>query len=331
MPEIIYYGLMIISETEPLIAEQQGIEHLQHILSPEAGKNPTILLDLDDTIKELKPIPWPGGDVRRIYQDAVNALRTARDAGISLGVVTEQSFSEIEPFLSEVAYLAGQDPYVFFNGIIIGEGGTVVLNRTYDADPKPKPIYTDRYHEDRKSIVNWFEENMAAERDSEGWSTLSGVDPESGTLMQMPPVCEQGDVTVTIWEKGPNLGLNPAYDLRYAENRRIIAEALDAIGITGWDIFEAGNGTVRIVPKGRNKAHMVRMLSLVKGISLKDTIYFCDGPNDISLAKLIKSRDGGIVTVGNAVSELHEIADYSAQGHSGLGVAETINKILPRS
>lgn len=323
-------GNEIVRKTEVQL-ENPGIAHLRSILLPdESNRRRTALFDLDDTLKELRRTTWIDGVSRRVIPETVNALSTAHTAGVCLGLVTEQSFSEIEPFLTDIARLMGKEQYELFNGVIVGEGGTVVLKRLSGGTPYPCPVFTKQYSESRERLLTWLRGNLSQEADSEGWRALTGVNPENGTTMQLAPDDEQGEVTVTVWEKGPHIGIDPVFDKRYEENRKRIRLALKEQGIMGWNVFEAGNGTIRIVPEGRDKAHMLRMLSIIDGISLKDTVYFCDGPNDIALAEFIKSKGGGVVAVGNAVGRIHQLADYSAIQYSGLGVAEAIREIFVR-
>lgn len=301
-----------------------GLEKIRSILSSREGSFvPTVLFDLDDTIKEKEAVTWGDGRMRRIYPETVAALSTLRDAGLQLGIATEQAVSEIVPFLTDIAELVGGTSWhSVFNGVIVAEGGGVVIQRTPEG-PVARSIHMTPYTEGRVKLMEWLKDHLSLDE----WKTLPNVDKELGTVVQMPPKIEQGEVTISIFERGEHIGINPEYISRYEVNRQRILLAMEELKISNLDVFEAGNGTIRIVPEGRSKASIVGKLSIVRGISLKDTVYFCDGPNDVTLAKLIKSKGGGVVAVGNAVKELHAIADYSAQGRAGLGVSETVQQL----
>lgn len=302
-----------------------GLEKIRSILSSREGSFvPTVLFDLDDTIKEKEAVSWGDGRMRRIYPETVTALSTFRDAGIQLGIATEQAVSEVIPFLSEISsFLTDEDWATVFNGPIIAEGGSIILERTPEGNVSRK-LNIEAYLKPRDDMKGWLDENLPGRE----WSVLPGVDSELGTLVMMPPTDEQGEVSISIFEQGEHTGVDPSYIKRYSVNRERIISALEELKINNLDVFEAGNGTIRIVPEKRSKANTMRLLNIAGGISLKDTVFFCDGPNDITLAQLIKSKGGGVVAVGNAVGELHEIADYSAILPAGRGVAQAVHHIF---
>lgn len=94
------------------------------------------------------------------------------------------------------------------------------------------------------------------------------------------------------------------------------------------DFYEAGNGTLRCVQRSWNKKKSLAIWIQVGAVDPKKLIYFCDGPNDVMAATLIKTRGDHIITPNNSVPKLQEIADYVAPELVSAGVATTINKIL---
>ena len=182
--------------------------------------------------------------------------------------------------------------------------------------------------EDREKIVNWLWENVIPSK-IEGWSILNGTNPDQATYVQLPPKEDVCIATASLWEMGPHISEKPEYIDRYKFIEATIRQALTSLGIKSLTTFEAGNGTLRIVPKYVNKAHSLELLSAYGVLELTNTVYSCDGPNDIKLAEKLKTKGGGVIAVANAVPKLHEISDYSATLPAGKGFAEAIFQIFP--
>ena len=94
------------------------------------------------------------------------------------------------------------------------------------------------------------------------------------------------------------------------------------------EAYEAGNGTLRIGTRGINKGTTLERLAALGLVAPADLIYFCDGPNDISISRFIRRMNGGVVAVNNAVDEVKEQADYVCASPSGRGMAEAVSLIL---
>lgn len=119
---------------EGILGEKRSkkIEHLRGILTE--GK--CLMVDLDDTIKEPIKYLWNDGVTRKMVLETVGAFGALHLNGINIGVITEQSFSEIEPFLSDLTnlLLRTNDYRSLFNGLIVGEGGGVVRCSSHNSD-----------------------------------------------------------------------------------------------------------------------------------------------------------------------------------------------------
>lgn len=302
---------------------KKGIAGLSEIL---AKNDSMFITDLDDTVKEAKKHLWSDGKERKLFPETVIAMLAIHKSGTKLGIATEQAFSQIEPFISDISYLAtgSKDPHKLFNGLIVGEGGSVVNSK----ERGQVILAPKRALEDRGKIVNWLWENVIPS-DIEGWSVLKGTNPEEATYVQLPPKEDICIATASLWEMGPHISENPEYIPKYKKVEIIIQQALEDLGITSLTTFEAGNGTLRIVPTFVNKVHSLELLSAYGVLDLSKTVYTCDGPNDLGLAQKLKSKGGGVIAVSNAISELHEISDYSAMLPSGKGFAKAISLIFP--
>lgn len=306
------------------IYEKKGIVGLRKILSL---KGSMFITDLDDTVKEAKKYPWSDGSSRKLLPETVIAMLAIHKSGIKLGIATERAFSQIEPFISDISYLCigSKDPYKLFNGLIVGEGGSVVNSKE-----KGQVVLAPRSAiKDREKIVNWLWENVTPS-DIEGWSILKGTNPNEATYVQLPSKEDVCVATASLWEMGPHIGEKPEYIAKYKKIEDTVRKALIDLRITSLTTFEAGNGTLRIVPAFVNKVHSIELLSVYGILDLSRIVYSCDGPNDVGLAQKLKSKGGGVIAVENAVPKLHEISDYSATLPAGKGFAEAISLIFPK-
>jgi hypothetical protein len=147
----------------------------------------------------------------------------------------------------------------------------------------------------------------------------------------LPAAGHQGVATISLWEQGPHISQDPSIKLKYSHIQARVDAAIEELGITSLKTYEAGNGTLRIVPAHVYKGHTMELLNAVGLLDPAHAVYTCDGPNDVALAQYLKKRGGAVVAVGNAVGELKTLSDITAQGHAGLGFAETIEQLFPET
>jgi len=312
---------------------KRGIQGLIEILSKETSETPSILMvDLDDTTIEAEKFLWSDGKYHRVFPETMAALMAINRSGVNLGVVTEQSFTQLEPMLTDVAQIAFGDnasPYDLFNGPVIGEGGGVGRRGNGKRQGELVIMSPPQARKDRGKMLEWLGANILRKNLSDAWGILSGVDPEIGTLVQLPDKA-QGIATITLWEKGPNIVRDPTYVNRYNMVLAKVEQALKELGISSLETYETGVGSLRIVPRGMNKARTLGLLAGVGSFNRHNMVFAGDGLNDVRLARELKVNGGGVIAVGNAVPELSQIADYSAKNSSGLGFAEAISQIFPQ-
>ncbi|EKD64415.1 MAG: hypothetical protein ACD_50C00391G0004 [uncultured bacterium] len=320
-------------ELHSIQPSKRGIQGLVDALSPESSyTKPILMTDLDDTIIEPEKLLWTDGKYHRVFPETAAALMAVNRSGVSLGVVTEQSFTQLEPTLYDVAKIAlgeGASIYDLYNGPVIGEGGGVGRRGSGRKQGELVVMTPPQAREDRKKILKWLKINITKGNPNDSWGHLSGVNPEIGTQVQLPDAA-QGIATITLWEKGPHVTKDPSYIVRYNNVQTRVNEALNEFGITSLETYEAGIGSLRIVPKGMNKARTVGLLAGIGAFDRNRMGFACDGPNDVKFARELRAKGGAVIAVGNAVPELHEIADYSAKEHSGRGFAEAISQIFPQ-
>lgn len=312
--------------------EKKSIAELRDMFSPEHHDGIMFLTDLDETVKESFKSVWPDGMQRRVLPETINAFRYIHQANIPLGIATEQAFTEIEPFLEDVTKLTlgaiHTDPYELFNGIIIGEGGSVVRRPAKNGrDAQLVVLAPEGALHDKEKILEWIKQNLL-ETNIEGWQILNGVDPETGTYVSLPDVEDQPIATLSLWERGPYITDDQSYIGKYQKIEDRVKQGLAELGITTLKTYEAGNGTLRIVPRTASKAHTMELLAAYGAVDRKKIMYACDGPNDIALARQLKRNGGSVIAVANAVPEIHELADFSATLPAGKGFAEAVATII---
>ncbi len=290
-----------------------------------------LFVDLDNTTKEGASVRWTDKK-RKLRPQTVAGFATLHAAGIPVGVATEQTRTEAEPFLRDIAHLTGAGDYTnIFNGIIIAEGGSVIKYAN-SLEWEINPNVPESALQEREQIFEWVKAHIN-EIDAEGWGILEGTTSDTATRVMLPSAEDQGLVTFSLWEQGPLITQQPEYIARYGQIEQRIQSALRDLNCQALMTFEAGNGTLRVVPQGINKAAAMIYLQDAGLVNMQNIGYVADGPNDIDLARAIVgprgARKGHMIAVQNAVSELHELATYSAIQPEGRGFGEFVQYIFP--
>jgi hydroxymethylpyrimidine pyrophosphatase-like HAD family hydrolase len=96
------------------------------------------------------------------------------------------------------------------------------------------------------------------------------------------------------------------------------------------ELVESGDGSLRVIEKGKSKASTLSLFHKEGLIDLSHTIYVCDGENDVPPAILVKEHGGAVVAVSNATPKLKEIADVVAGRDASRGVTEVFSGLLNR-
>ncbi len=309
-------------------------ESLPFIEVQEKIKNFNVFVDLDNTTKEHTYLSWTDGKKRKLRPETVAGFATLHKEGFRIGIATEQAVTEAEPFLQDVAQLALQtsDYHTLFNGISIAEGGAVV-KKIKNGFSEWKVIAPEGAMQERLQVIEWFKSSIVEINEDTGYGTLIGTNPQESTWVQLAPSEKQGLATISLWEDGPPIYADVSYAQKYAKIQQFVNEVMRQTGIRYLSTYEAGNGTLRIVPRMINKAKTLGLLNAIGVLDLMQCMYFCDGPNDVAAAHKIVglNKDKGIViAVKNAVQELHDLSFFSATQPEGLGFAEFIQHTFPK-
>jgi len=292
----------------------------------------TIKVDLDNSTKEGNYRQWTDGVKRKLVPEAVAGFLALHSAGLQIDIATEQTPTEVLPFLKMVTQIGlGHENYgELFNGVLVAEGGSVVQRRNCHTGESMWQVVAPKESQvERARVLDWLSHSIASGDIGDNWGVLDSVDPQEGTYVKLPTEDKQGVASISLWEKGPLITQQPEYLAKYALVERRIQQALQDLNVTHLMTYEAGNGTLRIVPKGINKAKTLGLLHAFGAVDLSSTQYVCDGPNDVALARKIVGYNGLVVAVSNAVSELHDLAAFSATQPEGLGFAEFVHHLYP--
>ena len=310
----IYYHKNM-KEFSPISSEMLFLK--EKIFSPECH----VFFDVDGTIKGSSTPEAPTG-----FNPKLPSLlaRLNKIPGISVGACTSQSSQEL------YSYLLKMDPKMgghLMDGLSILEDGHILvsagINMLTDyielVSPGAKAQISILKVELKKHWAPAQESHLA----SDGW----GYFPDVPTPVAIPEGKYQGVVTMSVWERGPNVH-DPDYHGEYEQIALFVHQLIKELNLDSIEPKEAGNGTLRIVEKGKSKESALATLANKGVIDLKNTVYVGDGLNDVESAELISDAGGGVIAVANAISELKQKATCVSKEAASHGVVEMLELIL---
>jgi HAD superfamily hydrolase (TIGR01484 family) len=150
-----------------------------------------------------------------------------------------------------------------------------------------------------------------------GWGFLNGL---AAPPVKLPKYLHHG--SLSIWEKG--ISESPEYADVMAWAKDVAAE----LGLTTVELFEIGDGSLRVLQKGINKGTGLQTLADEGHIDLRRTVYFGDANNDISSAHVVLGGGGSVVAVANATSGFKSLATHTTYQRAGNGILEVVKQFL---
>lgn len=280
-----------------------------------------VFFDIDGTIKGSYTPEAPAGFDSKLPP----LLATLNDiSGISVGACTSQSPKELHSFrLRMDSVIDGE----LLNGLSVLEDGHIMVKSGSHMltdyieliSPEAKAQIAILKTELRKLWVPAQESQLA----KDGWGFFPGV----ATPAVLPEGKYQGAVTMSVWERGPDVH-DPSYQGQYGPVALFVSQLAESLGADLIHCKEAGNGTLRIMEQGKSKESALAALATQGVIKLENTVYVGDGLNDVAPAQLVTSHGGGLIAVSNAIPELKTIATYITKNPTSHGVVEAINLIL---
>lgn len=252
-----------------------------------------IFLDIDGTLVSFK--------THRIPQSAIDALSKARERGVKVFIATGRPL----PFVNNLDGLE-YDGIMTVNGANCQVGGDTVLCHN--------PISRD----DLKRLMEYYRQKpfpVAFASNDDVFMTMSSE--EAGEVFELlnldaprtAPIGECLDMDV--------MQIIGFFDA--GEETVLMRDVLTGCAAQRWhskfaDVISAGN----------NKAHGIDTMIGHFGISLDETMAFGDGGNDREMLRHVRYG----VAMGNARSEVKEVAHYVTQSVDNDGIALALQKFM---
>ena len=280
-----------------------------------------VFFDIDGTLKGLYTTDAPAGFDPKLpgLLEKLNKI-----AGISVGACTSQSAKEL------YAYLLKMDSVIdgkLMNGISILEDGHILVpagsHLLTEAQELISPFAKLQILELKTTLEGYWKSSSEPILSVDGW----GFFPSVETPVAIPTGKYQGAVTLSIWEKGVDVH-DPSYNGEYEPVFNFVDKTIAKLGASLIQPSEAGNGTLRILEKGRSKETGLVKLAKEGLIDLKKTIYVGDGLNDVAPATLVAKAGGGVIAVANAIPDLKKVATHTCGKSASHGVVEILTKVL---
>lgn len=280
-----------------------------------------VFFDIDGTIKGSYTPEAPSGFDPKLP----NLLVTLNNIpSISIGACTSQSPKELHSFLLRMgSIIDGQ----LMNGLSVLEDGHILIkggsNMLIDYIELISPEARTQIAALKVELEKYWTPAQETQLAKDGWGFFPGV----STPVVIPTGKYQGVVTLSIFESGPDVH-DPSYKGQYGPVKELVRRVAEGLGLDMLDFKEAGNGTLRVLERGKSKEWALAELARTGVIDLSRTVYFGDGLNDVDPASLVSKSGGGVVAVANAIPELKSKATYICKNKESHGITEFLSLIL---
>lgn len=280
-----------------------------------------VFFDVDGTIKGTNTPEAPIGFNPKLPHILAQLNKIP---GLSIGACTSQSPKELYSYLFKM--YSGIDSQLM-SGLSILEDGHILANGDQhmitSCTELISPVARNQIAALQAELKKLWTPTQDPDLTKDGWGLFPGVT----TPVAIPEGKYQGVVTMSIWEKGPDMH-DPDYHGEYEPVTSFVSQVAQGLGANLIECREVGNGTLRIVQKGVSKESALADLAAEGVINLKKTVYIGDGLNDVAPAQLVTQSGGGVIAVANAISELKQIAVYVCKKPESHGVVEALSLIL---
>lgn len=277
--------------------------------------DPYVCFDIDGTLK------LPGSDYQGKFNENVVSVLLGLQELANTGACTDQSPFELAAFLSEMAVFNQSEKQILVGPSVL-EGGHVLVPAGGMVDKDFQVLTSFEAQIEMKQIKDEFQAV---------WQPLGkgewGLIPEVATPVVMVSSEYQGLGSVSVWEKGSNTH-DSDYQGEYEPVMSWFQTKAKELGLERLSFVEVGNGTLRVIEKGKSKANLLADLHESGVINLAASIYFGDGKNDVEPGKLVQSYGGVLVAVANACPELIKRADVVTDRMASSGVIDVLEKVI---
>lgn len=251
-------------------------------------------------------------DENGIHPELISRLQLLNLNGVRTGICTGRSGPYLQRFYNKCGHQAEE---IFSGGLVLEDGHVFV--RPGLSLSEAEKITEQNVLEAIQAFAVYFLAHWQQTDFENGWGEIEGVPIP---LVMPSPHLEQG--SYSIWERGKKESPDYQNVMRWAES------AVNVLGLGLIELFEVGNGSLRIIQPGITKGTGLELLQQEGYIDLSKTIFFGDANNDISAAKAVIDAGGVAVAVGNATQVFKEHVTHVTSLPSGAGIVQVINKIL---
>ncbi len=257
-----------------------------------------VLSDIDGTLVHSNEIITP---------EVTDMVSRLQQNGIQFTIATVRTYDAAQPF---VKALDISIPYVINNGATIIHNGTCLYAKSLSIHPIADVLeYADSFG------------LTVAISDTHNEMPLSINDHvlEQQALGRMTKIFPREQLRDTAKTFQKVMIYDPARGPIIEEiYQRILPNAAD------YFVTHYPCQAVELAPKGCTKATGLQALSKIMNIAPHEILTCGDAINDIEMLKI-----AGIgVAVGNATTEVKNVADYVATHHWSAGVVEAVDKLL---
>jgi HAD superfamily hydrolase (TIGR01484 family) len=233
--------------------------------------------------------------------------------GVKCGICTGRSTPDLQRFLHKLGEPAET---IFPAGFVIEDGHAIVkpglplvnLEVITDSDVLVEI----------KAFTMYFLAHWGQVDRENGWGQIEDL-PVS---LVMPTPYEH-DGSYSIWEKGEKESSNYARVMEWGQM------AVSLLGLTRLELFEVGDGTLRVLQPGLSKGSGLQLFQREGYIDLSKTVYFGDANNDIPAAQAVIRAGGVAIAVNNATQSFKDVATYVTHTQASSGIVEVIDQIFP--
>jgi hydroxymethylpyrimidine pyrophosphatase-like HAD family hydrolase len=273
----------------------------------------TLFFDVDGTLTDGGPIA----------PELLSLLWQARERGYQLGLCTARSFGEVRDFLTRELGLEIETDGCFTGGMLL-EDGHVWLPPGTIASDRLQVLTRAEALGDMRSFEGFFRAAWVPASDPHrkvaGWGTLADIHT---ILVQPIPAQWQPVGSMSIWKEGSDTPW-PQYQVEQDAVVLWAIQQVECLGLQHISIAEAGACALRIVEQGRNKGTAITQV----GYDPARLIFCGDSANDLYIAALIHDAGGHVLSVGNALPALKQLAVRVAERPASAGIVELLTWLL---
>lgn len=287
------------NQQDILAKEKKGVLKVKETLKNGGW----IFFDVDGTLDDAHGIP----------EGLIQTLRRAASNGIELGICTGRCPDDLSRLLSAV------DPYhppEIFTGWKLLEDSHVIVEPGKPLDQVTILTSSETQAELRALEQRFLESWTPSETLGRGWGFLKELEVPP---VKLSPYHHHG--TLSIWEKGPYE--SPEYASVMIWAQQVVAD----LGLDTIELFETGDGSLRVMQKGTNKGTGIKSLAEKGLVDLSKTVYFGDANNDLVPAYLVLEGGGSVVAVANATKDFKSVATHTTYQRAGHGVIEIVKQL----